>query len=266
MNNIALGRYIPLNSPIHKMDPRMKIMATIILMISVFMIRGLYGNLFMFAVLILAILAAKLTFKFILKSMKPMMFMLFFLFILNLFAIREGYVVFDIMGFKVYSGALTQTLFIVSRLVLMIMVTTLLTATTAPLDLTLGIEDLLRPFRKIGVPAHEIAMMISIALRFIPTLIEDTQRIMNAQASRGVDLEEGSLKEKISGVVSMIIPLFVSSYHRAEDLAYAMEARGYFPGKTRTRYKQLQIRFSDWVLFALACFVLVGVILIGRFI
>lgn len=264
MNNIALGRYIPLNSPIHKMDPRMKIMATIFLMISVFMIKGLYGNLFMFAVLIISILAAKLTFKFILKSMKPMMFMLIFLFILNLFAIREGYVVLNVFGFKIYSGALTQTLFIVSRLVLMIMVTTLLTATTAPLDLTLGIEDLLSPFRKIGVPAHEIAMMISIALRFIPTLIEDTQRIMNAQASRGVDLEEGSLKEKISGVVSMIVPLFVSSYHRAEDLAYAMEARGYFPGKTRTRYKQLVIRFSDWFLFGLSCAVLVGVIIIGR--
>ena len=148
---------------------------------------------------------------------------------------------------------------------LMVMVTTLLTATTAPLDLTLGIEDLLKPFQKIGVPAHEIAMIISIALRFIPTLIEDTQRIMNAQASRGVDLQEGSFKEKIAGVISMIVPLFISSYHRAEDLADAMEARGYFPGKERTRYKQLKIRLSDWLVLGLTIAIVFGVRYTGRF-
>lgn len=245
MNNIALGRYIPLNSKIHKIDPRIKIVSMVFLMIAVFNVNTWQGHAFMYLVMIIAILTSKLTFKFILKSMKPMAFMLVFLSILNIFAIREGVPLIDIYGFKIYSEALIRTAFIVSRLVLMIMVTTLLTATTAPLDLTLGIEDLLKPFQKIGVPAHEIAMMISIALRFIPTLIEDTQKIMNAQASRGVDLQEGKLFEKINGVVSMIIPLFVLSYHRAEDLADAMEARGYFPGKVRTRYKQLSIKSSD---------------------
>ncbi|QIK69826.1 energy-coupling factor transporter transmembrane protein EcfT [Erysipelothrix sp. HDW6C] len=265
MNNIALGRYVPLDSKIHKLDPRIKIICMIILMVGIFTLKNAYANLFMFVMLALAILASKLTFKFILKSMKPMMFMLIFLFILNIFAIREGYVLFELFGFKLYSGALYQTFFIVTRLILMIMVTTLLTATTAPLDLTLGIEDLLNPLRVIGVPAHEIAMMISIALRFIPTLIEDTQRIMNAQASRGVDLQEGKLMEKINGVVSMIIPLFVSSYHRAEDLADSMEARGYYPGKQRTRYKQLSIKASDWFMLALSILVAVAAFSIGRY-
>ncbi|WP_252856550.1 energy-coupling factor transporter transmembrane component T family protein [Erysipelothrix rhusiopathiae] len=217
-----------------------------------------------FLFFVCAILASKLTFKFILKSIKPMLFMLVFLFVMNMFLIREGTLLVQFAFFKIYSGALYQTAFIVTRLVLMIMVTTLLTATTAPLNLTLGIEDLLNPLKKIGVPSHEIAMMISIALRFIPTLIEDTQRIMDAQASRGVDLKEGSFKEKINGAISMLIPLFVSIYHRAEDLADAMEARGYYPGKTRTRYKQLKIRFSDWFMLFLCVAVLIVVIGLGR--
>lgn len=266
MKNIALGRYIPLDSRIHRMDPRIKIVSMIILMIAIFSVKNLYANIFLFIFFGLLILVSHLTFKFILKSMKPMMFMLIFLSILNIFLIREGTVLVSFWRIKIYSEAIYQTFFIVTRLVLMIMVTTLLTATTAPLDLTLGIEDLLKPLKPLGVPAHEIAMMISIALRFIPTLIEDTQRIMNAQASRGVDLQEGHFKEKIMGAVSMIIPLFVSSYHRAEDLADAMEARGYYPGKKRTRYKQLVIKASDWIALGISIFVLGLSIAIGRFI
>lgn len=198
--------------------------------------------------------------------MKPMMFMLVFLFIINTLLLREGTIVLQIGSFKIYSKAVIQTLFIVGRLVLMIMVTTLLTATTAPLDLTLGIEDLLSPLRRFKVPAHEIAMMISIVFRFIPTLIDDTQRIMQAQSSRGVDLDEGKLTEKVSGIISMIIPLFVSSFQRAEDLADAMEARGYYPGKERTRYKQLKIRVSDYVALFICIAVLVAVVMVKRFI
>ncbi|AYV34362.1 energy-coupling factor transporter transmembrane component T [Erysipelothrix rhusiopathiae] len=264
MNDIALGRYVPLDSKIHKLDPRIKIIAMLVLMVSIFMVKNVWANVFLFFFFVCAILASKLTFKFILKSIKPMLFMLVFLFVMNMFLIREGTLLVQFAFFKIYSGALYQTAFIVTRLVLMIMVTTLLTATTAPLDLTLGIEDLLNPLKKIGVPSHEIAMMISIALRFIPTLIEDTQRIMDAQASRGVDLKEGSFKEKINGAISMLIPLFVSIYHRAEDLADAMEARGYYPGKTRTRYKQLKIRFSDWFMLFLCVAVLIAVIGLGR--
>ncbi|AMC93074.1 transporter [Erysipelothrix larvae] len=267
MKNIALGRYIPLNSIVHKLDPRMKICSMIVLMTSIFLVgkaNALYAYGLIGLFLIVAILSAKLTFGFILKSLKPMMFMLVFLTIINIFQMRTGRVLVSIGDFKIYSDALTQTLFIVVRLVFMIMITTLLTATTTPLDLTLGIEDLLSPFKKMGVPAHEIAMMISIALRFIPILIEDTQRIMNAQSSRGVDFKEGSFKEKILGVVSLIIPLFVSVLHRAEDLADSMEARGYYPGLNRTRYKQLSIKFMDLFVFVLCIALCVGVFMIRR--
>ena len=182
--------------------------------------------------------------------MKPMLFMLTFLLIINLLVVREGSILFTIGSFAIYSGAVSQTLYIVVRLALMIMITTILTATTKPLELTLAIEDLLKPFQVIHVPAHEIAMMISIALRFIPTLIEETQRIMKAQASRGVDMENGKLMEKVRAILSLIVPLFVSAFQRAEDLAYAMEARGYIPNRPRSRYKQLKMSGKDYLLLA----------------
>ena len=205
-------------------------------------------------------LMAKLQLPFVWRAMKPMLFMLVFLLVINLLVIHDGYVLLSIGSFHIYSGAVSQTLYIVVRLALMVVITTILTATTKPLDLTLGIEDLLKPFRRIGVPAHEIAMMISIALRFIPTLIEETQRIMKAQASRGVDMSSGSLKEKIGAVLSLIVPLFVSAFDRAEQLANAMEARGYVPGRNRTRYKSLKLHGIDIALLA-GSFLLLGVLI-----
>lgn len=248
MNNIALGRYIPLDSKIHRMDPRAKIIAMFVSLVVIFLPAGFTGYGIIGAVIITTVLLSKLKFGFILKAMKPMMLMLVFLLGINILVLRTGYVLITIGGFSIYSDAILQTLYITIRLVLMIMITTLLTATTKPLDLTLGIEKLLGPFRRFGVPAHEIAMMISIALRFIPTLIEETQRIMKAQASRGVDLQEGSIKEKVMAVLSLIVPLFVSAFQRAEDLANAMESRGYAPGAKRTRYKILKWHTRDTLL------------------
>ena len=184
MNNIALGKYLPLDSIIHHMDPRAKIGAMLIMMIAIFIPAGYAGYGVIAAAVIGTALLARLKLSFLWRAMKPMLFMLTFLLIINLLVIRDGDVLFTIFGFSVYTGAIAQTLYIVVRLALMIMITTILTATTKPLELTLGIEDLLKPFQVIHVPAHEIAMMISIALRFIPTLIEETQRIMKAQASR----------------------------------------------------------------------------------
>ena len=248
MNNIALGNYLQLESIIHHMDPRAKIGAMLIMMIAIFIPAGYAGYGVIAAAVIGTALLARLKLSFLWRAMKPMLFMLTFLLIINLLVIRDGDVLFTIFGFSVYTGAIAQTLYIVIRLALMIMITTILTATTKPLELTLGIEDLLKPFQVIHVPAHEIAMMISIALRFIPTLIEETQRIMKAQASRGVDMEEGSLMEKVKAILSLIVPLFVSAFQRAEDLAYAMEARGYIPNRMRTRYKQLKMEGRDYVL------------------
>ena len=250
MGNFVLGKYLPYDSVIHKMDPRAKILAMLMVLISIFLPAGYLGYVVLAAIIVSTVLMAKLSLKFVWKSMKPMLFMLAFLMVINIFAVKTGYVLVTLGSFEIYSDAVFNTLYIAVRLMLMIMVTTCLTATTKPLDLTLGIEDLLKPFKKIGVPAHEIAMMISIALRFIPTLIEETERIMKAQASRGVDLQEGKLNEKIMAVLSLIVPLFVSAFQRAEDLANAMEARGYAPGQRRTRYKQLKFCFRDYVLLA----------------
>ncbi len=255
MGNFVLGRYMPFNSVIHKLDPRTKIIAMILLLISVFIPTGFAGYAILGVVILFVVLLAKLSLNFVLKSMKPMMFMLGFLLVLNVFVLKTGVLLFTVFNVDVYSDAITQTLFVAVRLILMIMVTTVLTATTKPLDLTLGIEDLLKPLKCFKVPAHEIAMMISIALRFIPTLIEETQRIMKAQASRGVDLKEGKMKEKIMAILSLIVPLFISAFQRAEDLANAMEARGYAPDAKRTRYKQLKMKNIDYVFIAGASFV-----------
>lgn len=256
MNNIALGRYIPMNSVIHKLDPRYKIIAMFILLVAVFLPTGFQGYGILAVFVLGTLLLAKLKLNFIIKAMKPMMFMLVFLLVINILVLRTGYVLFSYGGFTIYSDAIFQTLYITVRLALMIMITTVLTATTKPLDLTLGIEDLLSPFKRFHVPAHEIAMMISIALRFIPTLIEETDRIMKAQASRGVDLKEGKFKEKIMAILSLIVPLFVSSFQRAEDLADAMEARGYVPSQSRTRYKQLKRTWKDTVMILITLSIL----------
>lgn len=260
MNNIALGRYLPLNSIIHKMDPRYKLLSMLILMVTIFLPSGYIGYVIIGVFVLLALLLAKLNFTMIFKAMKPMLFMLVFLTFVNALVLRTGYVLVDVLGFKVYSDAIFRTLYITVRLLLMIMVTTILTASTKPLDLTLAIEDLLSPFKRFGFPAHEIAMMISIALRFIPTLIDETNRIMKAQASRGVDLKEGNFKEKIVAILSLIVPLFVSSFQRAEELADAMEARGYVPSATRTRYKQLVHGLKDYIMLG-SVILLLGVII-----
>ena len=264
MGNFVLGKYIPLNSPVHRLDPRAKIVAMLVLLISIFIPAGWAGYGILFAVAAGVILLSRLSFGFIWKSMRPMMVMMVFLFLMNCLMIRTGEVLVSFGRFAVYTGAVTQTLYIVVRLLLMIMITTCLTATTKPLDMTLGIEDLLLPASKLGVPAHEIAMLISIALRFIPDLIEETMRIMKAQESRGVDMKEGKFSEKISAILSLIVPLFVSAFQRADDLANAMEARGYAPGEKRTRYKVLHMRAADWLTVIGANAVLVCVIVLAR--
>ncbi len=265
MGNFTLGRYMPLDSPVHKMDPRAKIGAMLIVMIAVFFPSGWTGYGILFVIAAGMILLSRLSFKFIWKSMKPMMFMMLFLMVINCFVIKTGTLLLTIGSFTIYSDALLQTAYIVVRLLLMIMITTCLTATTKPLDMTLGIEDLLSPFRKIGVPAHEIAMLISIALRFIPDLIEETQKIMKAQESRGVDLKEGKMMERIMAILSLIVPLFVSAFQRADDLANAMEARGYAPGETRTRYKVLKMHSRDYILLLDAVCVLACMIWLSYF-
>lgn len=247
MSNFALGSYMPMDSVVHKMDPRSKIIIMLLLMISIFIPSGITGYICIGIFICFVLFLSKLSIKYAFRSMKPMLFMMIFLLVINVLVIKTGIPWIQWGWFSIYSDAIYQTLYIVVRLLYMIIITTILTATTKPLDLTLGIEKLLKPLEKIKFPAHIIAMMISIALRFIPTLIEETQRIMNAQASRGVYLDNGSLKEKLMAILSLIVPLFISAFDRADQLANAMEARGYNPNAQRTRYKVLKMSSLDYI-------------------
>lgn len=261
MNNLVFGKYIPIDSIIHRLDPRAKIVALFIMIVAIFVPKSWYAYLLLGILLLAVVLLSKLKLSFIFKAFKPMIFMMLFLLVINVLTLKTGFILFSIGSFNIYSDAVFNTLFIVVRLLLMIMLTTCLTATTKPLDLTLGIEYLLSPLKFFHFPAHEVAMMISIALRFIPTIIEETMRIMNSQKSRGVDFEEGKLTEKIQAILSLIVPLFSVAFERAYELADAMEARGYIPGATRTRYRQLVFKFKDMLVVLLSCCVLTLMIL-----
>ena len=251
MDSMTFGKYIPVNSLIHRLDPRLKIGALLIFLIAVFFDAGFIGYGILAVFVLLVAMLSNIAIKHILKAIKPMLFMMLFLMVFNIFLVNTGEIVLTIGSFNIYSGALIQSAYIFIRLILIITLTTILTSSTKPLDLTLGIESMLLPFKRFGFPAHELALMISIALRFIPDLLDEAKRIMKAQASRGVDFNEGTMKEKIKAIVSLFIPLFISAFQRAEDLANAMESRNYNPEAPRTRYKSLKWQTSDTVAFVL---------------
>ncbi len=246
MNNM-LGKYLPINSYVHRLDPRVKLISLMLLLIAVFFDAGFIGYAILGLFVIIIATLSKIKINQIIKSIKPMIFMMILLMFFNIIFMQTGNLIISLGFIKIYDQALLQSAYIFIRLVIIIIMTTILTATTKPLDLTLGLEHLLSPLKKVGFPAHEIAMMISIALRFIPTLMDETQRIMKAQASRGVDFQEGTLKEKILSITSLIIPLFISAFQKAEDLANAMESRNYNPDAKRTRYKQLKWKVADTI-------------------
>ena len=263
MNNLVFGKYIPIDSLMHRLDPRAKLIGLFLMIAAVFIPKSWWVFLVIALLLAAALLLAKIGIKMIVQSFKPMIMMMIFLLVINSLTIKTGDVMFTIGTFAVYKDAIFNTLFVITRLLLMISITTLLTATTNPLDLTLGIEWLLKPLEVIHFPAHEVAMMVSIALRFIPTIIEETMRIMNAQKSRGVDFENGRLAEKISAILSLIVPLFSVAFERAYELADAMEARGYVPGEKRTRYHVLHFRFMDY-LFIFICMAILAFSILSR--
>ena len=263
MDNITFGKYIPINSTIHQLDPRLKILALLIFLIAIFFDAGSIGYAIMAIFTIGTTIISNINLKHILKAVKPMLFMMLFLMIFNIFLIKTGELLVSLGFIKIYSDALLQSAYIFIRLVLIITMTTILTSSTKPLDLTLAIEDFLNPLKKIGFPSHELAMMISIALRFIPTLFNETNKILKAQASRGVDFNEGKFREQIKQIVSLLVPMFVISIKRAEDLADAMEARGYIPGAVRTKLVKMKCHLLDYVVLfvVLTLFIL---LILGR--
>lgn len=272
MKNISLGRYIPTNSFVHKADPRIKFLTLIVFMVLIFLKFAtpamdfiMYG---IYAVVIFSLMKlAKLRIFPIFKQLKNLWFMMLFLLIINIFTFQRsgGNVLFMIGNFAIKDIAIYQTLYIFIRLMLMIALTTLLTASTKPLDLTYAIEWYMAPLRIIRFPVHEIAMTISIALRFIPTLLDETGRIMRAQESRGVDFKGGKLKEKLRAIIALIVPLFVSALQRSDELANAMIARGYDPRAKRTRYRLLSFSWRDAFILVFATVILTGVILLRVF-
>ena len=264
MNDLVFGKYIPIDSLIHRIDPRAKLIALFIMIAAIFVPTSWYVFLLIGIVLFITLLLAKIGIRMIVKSFKPMLVMIIFLLVINCLTIKTGDVLFSIGSYPIYYDAVFNTLFVVVRLMLMITITTILTATTKPLDLTLGIEWLLKPFELLHLPTHEIAMMVSIALRFIPTIIEETMRIMNAQKSRGVVFENGSLSKKALAILSLIVPLFSVAFERAYELADAMEARGFIPGAKRTRYHVLKFRFYDFI-FIILCVAVLSISIMSRF-
>lgn len=272
MKSITLGRYSPYNTFIHRMDPRNKIFCLIVLMVAVFIsystweITFMVGGFIAFFTILIAIISHT-SFKQLFGSLKTLWFIIIVLLIINVLIppSKATQVAFNIGSLPVYWDSILQSLKIILRLVLMLTLTMVLTTTTKPLDLTYALEWYMTPLKLIKFPAHEVAMTISIALRFIPTLIEETDRIMKAQSSRGVDFKHGKISSRLKAIVSLIIPLFVSSFQRSEELADSMEARGYDPRAKRTRYYVMKWHFSDCITFVLCGAFMAATIIINHF-
>lgn len=260
LNDITLGQYFPGDSPVHRMDPRMKLILTIVYIVGVFMVGNLPGYAIALLFLFLVTKLAGLSFKYLLKGIKPLRFIIIFTFLLQLFFYtgETETVLLQIGFFKLTREALASAFYFAMRLVFLVMGTSVLTLTTSPMQLTDGIESLLRPLSRFHFPAHELAMMMTIALRFIPLLLEETDKIQKAQMARGADFETGNLLKRAKAMIPLLVPLFVSAFRRANDLAMAMEARCYRGGEHRTRLRELKYTYLDALgAGAMACFLLV---------
>ncbi len=307
MNNIAFGQYVPGNSWLYRLDPRTKVLLTILLIVTIFLIPSLPIMLMAFLLFIIVFLSTRVSVLRILKGLKPILFLLVFTFLLQLIYNTDGmllytfkmqiglfnflimlsillfylftkkfikfgflytilmlisiflclwFVKFDFLcwsnfDFNIYDVGLKNASFVFIRIVMMIGFTSLLTVSTMSTDINNGLEWLLAPLKLIKIPVSTFSMTISLTLRFIPTLYEEAHKIMNAQASRGVDFQEGKLKDKVTQIISLLIPMFVISFRRAEDLANAMEARGYVIGARRTKLDELKFRFLDYLCFSI---------------
>ena len=264
IRDIPLGQYYPADSPIHRLDPRVKIPATLLFIIELFIVDNFIGFAICAAVLGIVIAVSTVPLKFIMRGMKPILFILFFTFALNIFMVK-GEVIWELGFLHITKEGIKIAVFMAVRLVLLITGSSMLTLTTKPLNLTDGMERMLSPFAKLGFPAHEIAMMMTIALRFIPTLLEETDKIMKAQQARGADFESGNIIRRAKALIPVLVPLFVSAFRIAQDLAMAMEARCYRGGSGRTRLHEMKLRGRDFAAFLLEAAFLALIILEARY-
>jgi energy-coupling factor transport system permease protein len=255
MEKMIFGRYIPADSPMHRMDPRSKLILVFLFVCVVFIANNAitYGILAIYTLLM--VLSSKVPIRFLIGGLKLVLWLVLFTLVLHLFFTKEGEIIFEWGWITIYEEGLKKGIFISLRFFLLILMTSLLTLTTTPIEITDGIEVLLDPLKKIKFPVHELALMMSISLRFIPTLMQETDKIMKAQMARGVEFSSGPLKERVKAIIPLLIPLFIGSFKRAEELAVAMEARGYRGGEGRTKYRLLK-----WSLLDTSMIVLLAVV------
>lgn len=260
LRDITIGQYYDVESVVHKLDPRTKIIATVVYIVSLFCVKNILGFVLAGVGLLLAVKLARIPLRFILRGLKTVMILLLFTVVLNVFLV-DGTPIFKWYFISISREGIYTAVFMAARLILLIIGCSMMTLTTTPIQLTDGIERLLRPLKKIKVPVHDIAMMMSIALRFIPILMEETDKIMKAQTARGADFESGGLVQKAKSLIPVLVPLFISAFRRADELATAMEARCYHGDEGRTRMKELKYRARDHVAKLCLLVFLVGLIL-----
>lgn len=263
LNDVTFGQYYPTQSFVHRLDPRIKILALITFIVLLFVADNFYS---LFAVALIAMLAiafSRVPIKSVLRSVKGILVILIFTAVLNLFFHKGEHLLAEWWIFRIYTESIIFTVFFVLRLFFLVMISSVLTLTTTPVSLTDGIEILLKPLTYIKFPVHELALIMSIALRFIPTLIDETNRIISAQKARGADFESGNIFKRIKAIVPILIPLLISAFRRADELGDAMDARCYSGSKIRTKYKKLKFGWRDLVAFFFVAALIAGVVLLN---
>ena len=263
LKDITLGQYFPGHTIFHRMDPRTKILLTVGYIAALFLCTNVPAYLLAIAVLAGAVAVSKVGVKAIVRGMRPVLVIVIITGVLNLFY-TPGQEIWRLGFLRITVEGIWSAVFMILRIMLLITCTFLLTYTTSPILLTDGLEKLLSPLKALHVPVHELAMMMSIALRFIPTLIEETDKIMSAQKARGADFESGNLVQRARALVPLLVPLFISAFRRADELAVAMECRCYHGGEGRTRLRQLRFQSFDWIALVLAVLLIAAVVLLGR--
>ncbi|MDE6504893.1 MAG: energy-coupling factor transporter transmembrane protein EcfT [Clostridia bacterium] len=263
LNDVTFGQFYPAQSFVHRLDPRLKLLALIAIIVLLFVADNFYSLFAVALVIIAAIAASRVLFKSVLRSVKGILFILVFTAVLNLFFHTGEILLCEWWIFHIYLESIIFTVFFVLRLFFLVMASSILTLTTTPVSLTDGIESLLKPLKYIKFPVHELALIMSIALRFIPTLIDETNRIISAQKARGADFESGNIFKRIKAIVPILIPLLISAFRRADELGDAMDARCYSGSKNRTKYKKLKFGVRDLVAFLIFAALIAGVVLLN---
>lgn len=256
LEKMIFGRYIPGSSFVHKLDPRSKLLFVFIFIIAVFLANNTITYAVLLAFTLLVIFSSKIRLYFLLSGLKPILFLIVFTMLMHIFFTKDGSLLVNWGFIKVYSEGVRQGVYISTRFLVLVLITSILTLTTSPISITDGMEDLLGPLKRIKLPVHELALMMSISLRFIPTLMDETDKILKAQLARGSDISSGTIQQRIKAIIPLLVPLFVSAFKRAEDLAIAMEVRGYRGGEGRTRYRQLTWSWRDTIIIILLVLVI----------